>query len=225
MKLTILSLFPEYFQGPLNVSMLKRAIEKGLLQIDLVNIRDFAEGPHAKVDERPFGGGPGMLMMAEPVVKAIRSQREKKSRVIYLTPQGKPLTAQKCKELAKEEHLIFLCGHYEGIDERAIELEVDEEVSIGDYVLTSGMPAALVAIDAIGRQVPGVVGHPEGVSQDSFEHEAIFEGPQYTRPRVFEGKGVPKTLLEGHHEKIIGWHKEKGLKKAKENRPELFEKL
>ncbi|GAB5410995.1 MAG: hypothetical protein ChlgKO_01090 [Chlamydiales bacterium] len=225
MEFTILSLFPEYFQGPLSVSMLKRALEKGLLQINLVNIRDFSEGPHAQVDERPFGGGPGMLMMAEPIVKAIRSQRKEKSRVIYFTPQGKPLTAKKCKELAKENHLIFLCGHYEGVDERAVELEVDEEISIGDYVLTSGMPAALVAIDAIGRQVPGVVGHPEGVSQDSFEHEAIFEGPQYTRPRVFEGKEVPETLLEGHHVKIDAWRKEKGLNKAKRIRPELAEKL
>ncbi|MDX8431477.1 MAG: tRNA (guanosine(37)-N1)-methyltransferase TrmD [Candidatus Algichlamydia australiensis] len=225
MELTILSLFPEYFQGPLQVSMLKRAVEKGLLQINLVNIRDFAEGQHAQVDERPFGGGPGMLMMAGPIVKAIRSQRKKASRVIYLTPQGKLLTAQKCKELAKEEHLILLCGHYEGVDQRALDLEVDEEISIGDYVLTSGMPAALVVLDAIGRRVPGVVGHPEGVLQDSFEDDNVFEGPQYTRPRVFEGKEAPPVLLEGHHKKIKKWRKEKGLTKAKKIRPDLAEKL
>lgn len=210
----------------MGVSMLKRACDQGFVEINAINIRDFAEGRHAQVDERPYGGGPGMLLMAEPVVKAIRSVRTEKSHVVYLSPQGKPLTNAKCQTLALCEHLILLCGHYEGIDQRAIDLEVDEEISIGDYVLTSGMPAALVLLDAACRFVPGVLGHEESARRDTFSHEeAIFEGPQYTRPETFEGKVVPKVLLGGHHARIEQWRQEQGLKKMTQVRPDLLAKM
>jgi len=167
MRWDILSLFPDYFKGPFDVSMIKRAREKGLLEICLVDMRDFALGRYQQIDDRPYGGGPGMVLMAEPVTRAIRSVKDETSHVVYLTPQGKPLTAQRCSELAQKEHLIVLCGHYEGIDERALELEVDEEISIGDYVLTSGCPAAIVLVDSVSRFVPGVIGNEEAARQDS----------------------------------------------------------
>ena len=186
----------------------------------MVNIRDFAEGKHKKVDDRPYGGGPGMVLMPEPVTKAIRSVKSEKSHKIYLTPQGKPLTANRCKELSKNSHLVILCGHYEGIDERAIESEIDEEISIGDYVLTSGAPAAIVLIDSISRFVPGVVGNEKAPNQDSFEN-GIFDVPLYTRPSVFETKSVPSILCEGHHAKIAEWKEKQAKKKTKRVRPEL----
>ena len=151
MRIDILSLFPGYFQGPFSESMIKRACDEGLLDICLTDIRDFSEGKHRQVDDRPYGGGPGMVLMPDPVSRAIRSVKKEKTRIIYLTPQGVPLSAKKCESLAKEEHLILLCGHYEGIDERVIELEVDEEISIGDYVLTNGCAAAVVLTDAVSR--------------------------------------------------------------------------
>lgn len=221
MIVDILSLFPEYFDSALALSMLKRAQENNLLDVRAKNIRDFASGKHKTVDDRPYGGGPGMLLMAEPVVKAIRSCKAEKSHVVYLSPQGKPLNAQKCKELAKKEHLILLCGHYEGIDERAID-EVDEEISIGDYVLTSGMPAALVLLDATARFIPGVLGHDESARNDTFE--VGFDSPHYTRPEVFEEKKVPEVLLGGHHAQIEAWRKEQGLNKMSQVRPDLSAK-
>ena len=186
MKWDILSLFPDYFDGPFDVSMIKRAREKGLLEINLVDMREFASGRYQQIDDRPYGGGPGMVLMAEPVTKAIRSVKSETSHVVYLTPQGKPLTAKRCSELATKEHLIVLCGHYEGIDERAIQLDVDEEISIGDYVLTSGCPAAIILVDSVSRFVPGVIGNEEATRQDSFEN-GIFDAPVFTRPPVFEG--------------------------------------
>ena len=210
----------------MGISMLKRAREQGLVEINAMNIRDFADGKHSQVDDRPYGGGPGMLLMAEPVVKAIRSIRTLNSHVVYLSPQGRPLTTGKCKALAEHEHLILLCGHYEGIDQRAIDLEVDEEVSIGDYVLTSGMPAALVLLDATCRFIPGVLGHEESARCDTFSHdEAAFEGPHYTRPETFEGLEVPDILLGGHHARIEQWRQEQGLKKMTQVRPDLLAKM
>lgn len=221
MRIDILSLFPEYFQGPFSVSMVKRAIDKGLLDIGLFNIRDFATNKHRKVDDRPYGGGPGMVLMPEPVCAAIRSVKKEHSKVIYLTPQGKTLTACMCEELAREKHLIFLCGHYEGIDERAIQKEVDEEISIGDYVLTNGCLAAIVLLDAIARFIPGFLGHEEAARQDSFQ-EGLLEGPVYTRPALFEGLQVPQVLQDGHHEEIKKWRKEQALcKTAKIKRTKL----
>jgi len=219
----ILSLFPDYFESPFNVSMIKRGREKRLIEINLVNIRDFAKDKHARVDDRPYGGGPGMLLMVEPIVAAIRSVKRKSSHVIYLTPQGTPLKAKRCAELSRDEHTIILCGHYEGIDERVLG-EVDEEISIGDFVLTSGAPAAIVLVDAISRFVPGIIGNEEGVRQDSFEN-GIFDAPAYTRPSIFEGKKVPSVLMGGNHAEIDRWREEKRWEKTKRVRPELIEYL
>lgn len=224
MRFDILSLFPDYFVGPFDVSMIKRGKEKGVLDIQLVNIRNFAKSRHQQVDDRPYGGGPGMVLMADPVVQAIRSVRQKKSHVIYLSPQGKPLTVAKCEELAKMPHLVLLCGHYEGIDERAIELEVDEEISIGDYIITSGAPAAIVLVDAVSRFVPGVIGNDEAAKQDSFSH-GVFEAPLYTRPASYEGLDVPLVLQQGNHAEIEVWRKKKALWKTKQIRPDLIEEL
>ena len=216
MDIDVLSLFPEFFDSPFNCSMIKRAREKSLLNIRLVDIRDFADDKHQTVDDRPYGGGPGMVMKPEPAVKAIRQLKRSDSRVIYLSPQGKVLKANLCEKFAKEyNHIILLCGHYEGIDQRIIDLEVDEEVSIGDYVLTSGMPAALVFVDAVSRFIPGVLGHPEGPYKDSFHSSEVFEGPQYTRPFEFEGKKVPEVLINGNHKEIEKWRNTQGREKLK----------
>lgn len=223
MRVDILSLFPDYFQGPLNVSILKRAQEKGILDIHLVDIRAFAKNKHAKVDDRPYGGGPGMVLMPEPVCEAIRHVKQQGSYVVYLSPQGNKLNAKKCQELAEKEHLILLCGHYEGVDERVVQKEVHEEISIGDYVLTNGCLAALVVLDAAARFIPGVLGHEEAPWQDSFQ-EGIFDAPHYTRPEVFEGMAIPEVLKTGHHEKIARWRKEKALEKTRRVRPDINEK-
>lgn len=221
MKFSILSLFPEYFAGPLDVSMIKRARDHGIISFDLVNIRDFALDKHKTVDDRPYGGGPGMVLKPQPVVDAIRSVRRADSHVVYLSPQGRVLNASICKELAEKSHLILLCGHYEGIDARAVSLEVDEEISIGDYVLTSGAPAALVLLDAVVRFLPGTIGHPEAVKQDSFE-EGIFDNLHYTRPPEFEGLSVPEVLMSGHHGEIEKWKKKQALEKTEKVRPDLI---
>lgn len=221
MEIEILSLFPEYFRGPFDVSMLKRAIDAGMITIRQTNIRTFAENKHGRVDDRPFGGGPGMVLCPEPVARAIRSVKRAGSHVVYLSPQGPQLTAAKCEELAKHEHLIVLCGHYEGVDERVLEKEVDEEISIGDYVLTNGCIAAIVLIDAMVRFIPGVIGHPEAVQEDSFQ-EGIFDSPHYTRPVVFEGIEVPKVLLGGNHAEIEKWRRAEAEKKTRRVRPDLY---
>jgi tRNA (guanine37-N1)-methyltransferase len=219
-QIDILSLFPEYFRGPFDVSMLMRARDKGLIDIRHTDIRDFAEDKHKKVDDRPFGGGPGMLMKPGPVVRAIRSVRQSNSYVVCLSPQGTLLNPRKCEELAGKEHLILVCGHYEGIDERAIEIAVDEEISIGDYVLTNGCAAAIVLVDAVSRFIPGVIGHPDAVKEDSFQN-GLFDAPQYTRPELFEGKQVPEVLLGGNHAKIRQWRETEAFKKTSRIRPEL----
>ena len=221
MLIDILSLFPEYFDSPFNASMIKRAREKGLVNIRSHNIRDFAKDKHQSVDDRPYGGGPGMVLMPEPLESAINSVRKENSHVIYLSPQGRQLNSQMCHTLAEYDHLILLCGHYEGIDQRIIEKYVDFEVSIGDFVLTSGCPAALVFVDAVSRFVPGVIGNKEAAYQDSFQL-GRFDAPHYTRPEVFEGMTVPKLLLEGHHEKIEKWRSEQGLKKTRQLRPDIL---
>lgn len=220
MRFDILSLFPQYFKGPFDESLIMQARKKGILDIRLVDIRDFADNKWRKVDDRPYGGGPGMILMAEPVIGAIRSVKTSKSRVIYLSPQGIPLTASKARNLAAEEHLILLCGHYEGIDERALS-SVDEEISIGDYVLMSGCPAAVVLVDAVARFIPGVIGHEDSARQDSFE-EGHFDCPHYTRPEVYEGKAVPKVLLSGDHKKIADWRKSEAIRKTRIVRPDLM---
>lgn len=222
MRFDILSLFPEYFVSPLETSLLKKAQEKGILEINTVNIRDFAEGKHQQVDDRPYGGGPGMVLMPDPVVKAIRSVKKQNSHVVYLSPQGRQLTAQVCRQLNEDhKHIILLCGHYEGVDERAIELEVDEEISVGDFVLTSGCPAALAFVDAVSRFTEGVVGHPDGVRQDSFE-SGMFDTCHYTRPPTFEGLSVPEVLLNGNHAEIANWRLKQAKEKTSRVRPDLI---
>jgi tRNA (guanine37-N1)-methyltransferase len=224
MRIDILSLFPGYFKGPFDESIMRRAREKGILDINFIDIRDFSEERYNRVDDRPYGGGPGMVLMAEPVVKAIRSVKTPRSRVIYLSPQGKMLTAQYSRKLAENGHLILLCGHYEGVDERALESEIDEEISIGNYVLTNGCIAAIVLVDAVMRFVPGVLGHEGAADEDSFEEglHGLLDCPHYTRPPVFEGKAVPEILLSGNHEKIALWRKQQALNKTRRMRPDLL---
>lgn len=211
MKITILSLFPEFFTSMLESSMLARAISSGVIDVELVNIRDWGEGKHKIVDDRPFGGGPGMLMKADPVVKAIESVKTDNSHVIYLSPGGDVLNAKKCESLAKSyEHLILLCGHYEGIDERILDLCVDEEISIGEFVLTSGMLPALVLLDGTLRFLEGGVGNSESAYGDSFHNGEGVKAPQYTRPAVYNGLEVPKVLQSGNHKEIQKWREEAG---------------
>lgn len=221
MRIDIFSLFPGYFTGPFDESIIKQARKKGLLDINLIDIRDFADNKHNRVDDRPYGGGPGMVMMPEPVTKAIRSVKTPQSHVVYVSPQGKLLTAEKSRQLATYDHLVILCGHYEGVDERAIESEVHEEISIGDYVLTNGCLAAIVLVDALVRFVPGVIGHDDAVGEDSFENGRL-DWPHYTRPEVFEDKKVPEVLLSGHHLKILEWRQQQALKKTGRVRPDLL---
>lgn len=220
-KYDILSLFPDYFRGPFDESMIKRARQAGLLDINLVDIRDFADNRHNRVDDRPYGGGPGMVLKPEPAVKAIRSVKTERSKVIYLSPQGKALDAKKCRELARQDHLIILCGHYEGIDERIIEKEVDEEISIGDYVLTNGCAAAIVLVDAVSRFIPGILGHEEAADEDSFEN-GLLDCPHYTRPELFEGVTVPQVLLSGNHQMIEEWRQNMALEKTRRIRPDIL---
>jgi tRNA (guanine37-N1)-methyltransferase len=219
-EIDILSLFPEYFNGPFDVSMIGRARKSGTIRIDHVDVRRFATDKHAKVDDRPYGGGPGMVLKPDPVVAAIRSVRKEGTKVVYLSPQGKKLTAAKCRKLAKTGHLVLLCGHYEGVDERALELEVDEEISIGDYVLTSGAPAAIVLVDSVVRFIPGVIGCEESFQQDSFEN-GQFDTAHYTRPPEFEGLKVPDVLLGGNHAEIEKWRHEIAREKTERVRPDL----
>lgn len=223
MEIEILSLFPEYFTSPLEQSILKRSLESGLVCVRSHNIRDYCTDRHKTADDKPFGGGPGMVMKPEPIAKAIEELKRPESHVIYLSPQGAPLTAKKSRSLAKHEHLILLCGHYEGVDERIIEHYVDEEISIGDFVLTSGCVAALVLIDATIRFIPGVVGKEASTAEDSFEKD-IFDHPHYTQPRVFNGLEVPQILTEGNHAKIKDWRKKKAFDKTAHQRPDLIQK-
>lgn len=223
MIIDILSLFPGYFKGPFDESILKRAKEKGIVEINLIDIRDFADNRYRRVDDRPFGGGPGMVLMPQPVTAAIRHVKTPKAHVVYLSPQGPLLDAAKCRELAKAEHLVLLCGHYEGVDQRVIDNEIDEEISIGDYVLTNGCVAAIVLVDAVLRFVPDVLGHEDAASEDSFE-KGLLDCPHYTKPRVFEGHEVPEVLLQGNHQEIALWRRQQALKKTQSVRPDLMKK-
>lgn len=228
MHFHILTLFPEMVLSGLNTSILGRACEKGLLQIDAVNIRDYTKDKHNKVDDYPYGGGAGMLMQAQPVFDAYQSVVQKReggrpARVIYVTPQGRVFHQEMAKELAQEEELIFLCGHYEGIDERVLEEIVTDYVSIGDYVLTGGELPAMVMIDAISRMVPGVLKNEDSGEFESF-HENLLEYPQYTRPEVWQGKRVPDVLLSGDHGKVEKWRLEQSVCRTKKRRPDLYEK-
>lgn len=221
MRIDILSLFPGYFQGPFDESIIKRAKQKGLVEINLINIRDFASADNGRVDDRPYGGGPGMVMKAQPVADAIHHVCTADAHVIYLSPQGELLTAALCRQLAQKSHLVLLCGHYEGIDQRVLDSEVQQVISIGDYVLTNGCLAAIVLVDATLRFLPDVLGHPLAAAEDSFEQQRL-ECPQYTRPENFNGQVVPSVLLSGNHQKIADWREKEALKKTIEVRPDLL---
>ena len=220
MKFDVLTLFPEMFDV-LKQSVIGRAQEKELVDINLVNIRDFSQDKHKKVDDTPYGGGAGMVMMPDVVYRAYQSVKTDKAKVIYMSPQGKKLDQKKVEDLAKQEHLILLCGHYEGIDQRVIDKIVDEEISIGDYVLTGGEIPAMVLIDSVCRYVKGVL-KEESIKEESFSN-GLLEYPQYTRPEIFEGEKVPEILLSGNHQKIEKWRKEKSFEITKQKRPDLLE--
>lgn len=221
MKFDVLTLFPEMFET-LNQSILGKAQEKNLIDINLINIRDFSKDKHKKVDDTPYGGGAGMVMRADIVYDAYQSVKTPKTKLIYLTPQGKTLNQKKVEELSKEEHLVLLCGHYEGIDQRVIDKIVDEEISIGDYVLTGGEIPAMVLIDSVSRYIEGVIKN-DSTKEESFS-QGLLEYPQYTRPEIFQGEKVPEILLSGHHQKIDKWRKEQAIKITLEKRPDLIKK-
>lgn len=225
MNYHVLTLFPEMILQGLNTSIIGRAIEKGILSLEAVNIRDYAGNRYGKVDDYPYGGGAGMVMQAEPVYAAVKDLEERmghKPRVIYLTPQGSVFRQEMAVDFAKEEDLVFLCGHYEGIDERVLEEVVTDYVSIGDYVLTGGELPAMVMIDAISRMVPGVLSNGESGTIESF-HDNLLEYPQYSRPEVWRDKAVPPVLLSGHHANVEKWRREESIRRTLERRPDLLE--
>ncbi|MEM1158730.1 MAG: tRNA (guanosine(37)-N1)-methyltransferase TrmD [Verrucomicrobiota bacterium] len=223
MKIDVLTLFPEMLDGVIQSSMLQRACSSGKVQIGVKDIRDFTQDKHRTVDDRPFGGGPGMVMKCEPLVAAIEATRssEVRSRVIYMTPEGASFDQAKAETLSREEHLIFVSGHYEGIDERVREGWIDEELSIGDYVLTNGTIASAVVIDAVVRLLPGVLGNESSAEAESFS-SGLLEGPQYTRPEVFQGMEVPEILKTGNHEAIREWRHQQALERTRLRRKDLL---
>lgn len=223
MKIDYLTLFPEMFDGVLNHSILKRAQEKSMLQVNTVNFRNFAENKHGQVDDYPFGGGQGMVLKPEPVFNAMNSiDKTDDTRVILMCPQGRPFNQDIAQELSEADHLVFICGHYEGYDERIRQHLVTDEISMGDYVLTGGELPAMVMTDAIVRLIPGVLGNQQSHVDDSFQ-DGLLEFPQYTRPRDYKGLGVPDVLLSGNHAHIDAWRHEQKLIRTYEKRPDLLE--
>jgi tRNA (guanine37-N1)-methyltransferase len=227
MRIDVLTLFPEMFESPLSHSILKRAREAGVIEIALTDIRDFSKDKHKKVDDRPYGGGPGMVMMCQPVFDCfehVAKQSDEKGRVILLTPQGKPLTQKLAVELAKEKRLILISGHYEGFDERIRTVLNAEQISIGDYVLSGGELAAMIIIDAVVRLLPGALGDECSAKDETFSESAGggLEYPQYTRPEVYEGMKVPEVLLSGNHGEIEKWRRQQSLERTRQNRPDLL---
>ena len=227
MNFVVLTLFKDMVESAMNTSIMGRAIEKGLIDLNVIDIRDYACNKHNRVDDYPYGGGAGMVMQAEPVYKACEAARQllkKPGKLIYLSPIGRTFTQEVAKELAQEENLIFLCGHYEGIDERVLEMEVDDYISLGDFVLTGGELPAICIMDAVSRLVPGVLNNDDSASDESFEGNTL-EYPQYTRPEEFMGKHVPDVLLSGHHANIERWRREQSLLRTIERRPDLMDKV
>lgn len=228
MRIDVLTLFPEMFSGPLNESIIKRAREKGILRITLVNIRDFSQDKHRTVDDYPYGGGPGMILKPEPVFRAVefllQGVTDKRPPIVLLSPQGEVFDQGMAIKLAREDWLILICGHYEGVDERIRTHLATREISIGDYILTGGELPAMVLIDAITRLLPGAVGAEDGPWEDSFTW-GLLEYPQYTRPRSFRGLEVPDVLLSGDHEKIRIWRRKKALERTLERRPDVLSKV
>lgn len=236
MKIDILTLFPKMFQGPFAESIIKRAQEKKLVKIKIHSLRDWAKDKHKTVDDRPFGGGVGMILMVKPIDAALKDLKKKNSRVILLTPQGNVFHQKMAQKLVKEKHLIFICGHYEGVDERVRQHLVDEEISLGDYVLTGGELPAMVVTETVVRLIPGVLEKSEAIKEESFSQyydmnhgsktrdkkRRLLEYPQYTRPAEFQGWKVPQILLSGDHQKIKHWRQKEALKKTKKRRPDLI---
>ena len=225
MKITILTIFPEMFESVLNSSILGRAREQGLVEVACVDIRPFSDRKHKNTDDYPFGGGAGMVMLAQPIMDAMKhvTGENFSGKRIYMGPRGTTLTTAKARELAKEDHLVLLCGHYEGVDQRALDACIDEEISIGDYILTGGELAAMVLTDAVSRFIPGVLGSGESAEEESFS-DGLLEYPQYTRPRELNGMEVPDVLLSGDHAKIKAWRRQESLRATKKFRPDLLEK-
>ncbi|MGB9803249.1 tRNA (guanosine(37)-N1)-methyltransferase TrmD [Desulfofundulus sp.] len=224
MMVDILTLFPEMFSGPFDASIIKRAREKGIIEINLINIRDFSRNKHRTVDDTPYGGGAGMVMAAEPLFEAldwIRAHRGVPDRVILLCPAGRTFNQRVAAELSRVKHLVLICGHYEGIDERVAEHLVTDEISIGDYVLTGGELPAMVVVDAVCRLVPGVLGERASALEESF-NDGLLEYPHYTRPREYRGYRVPEVLLSGHHEQIRLWRRRQSLLRTLASRPDLL---
>ncbi len=221
----VLTLFPEMIEETLSHSIMGRAQKEGYISIEAVDIRDFTMDKHRHVDDYPYGGGVGLVMQGQPIYDAYRSllPRAAGARVVFMTPQGRPFTQRVADELAKEERLVFLCGHYEGVDERVIEEIVTDEISLGDFVLTGGELAAITIIDAVSRLVPGVLGKEESCAEESFS-DGLLEYPQYTRPPVFLGREVPEVLLSGHHGRVARWRREQALIRTARKRPDLLEK-
>ena len=233
MKIDILTLFPEICRAPLNESIMKRAQEKGIIDVRIHNLRDWTSDKHHVVDDAPFGGGQGMVMKPEPIFAAVEDLRaqmadqskieNRKSKILLMSPAGRRLDQQLATELSREAHLVIICGHYEGVDHRVVEHLVDLEISIGDYVLTNGAIGAVVLVDGIVRLLPGVLGHEQSATDDSFSAESSgLEAPQYTRPAEFRGWKVPEVLLSGNHAEIAQWRKKQAIKRTRENRPDLL---
>ena len=225
MKITILTIFPEMFESVLNSSILGRAREQGLIEVECVDIRPFSTLKHKNTDDYPFGGGAGMVMLAQPIMDAMAAVTGEgfSGKRIYMGPRGTTLTTAKARELAQEEHLVLLCGHYEGVDQRALDACIDEEISIGDYILTGGELAAMVLTDCVSRFIPGVLGSGDSAEEESFS-DGLLEYPQYTRPREIRGMEVPEILLSGDHAKIRAWRRQESLRATKRFRPDLLEK-
>ncbi|MDY6233033.1 tRNA (guanosine(37)-N1)-methyltransferase TrmD [Peptostreptococcus porci] len=227
MRIHVMTLFPDIFKAYIGESMMKKAVENSILEVELYNIRDFSENKHKKVDDYPFGGGAGMVMTPQPIFSTyeyiVAKYELENPRVIYLSPKGRVFNQKIAKSLSLENDIIFLCGHYEGVDQRIIDLIVTDEISIGDYVLTGGELPALVMIDSIARLVPGVLNRSESHEDESFEND-LLEYPQYTRPRSFNGLEVPEVLLSGNHKKIDEWRSEESQKITLERRPDLIKK-
>lgn len=221
MKISIITLFPEVFEPILNTSILKRAQKKGLIEYELVNLRPFGEGVHQIVDDKPYGGGVGLVFKPDILAKAVLSVKKANSKVILTSASGIPYKQSTAWELSKLDHIIIICGHYEGVDQRFIDKYVDQEVSLGDFVLTGGEIPAMAIVDSITRLIPGVLEKSEAVEKESFENN-LLEHPHYTRPEEFEGAKVPEVLISGHHQKVEEWRKEKALEKTKKVRPDLI---
>lgn len=224
MKIELLTIFPEMFDSFLNASIIGRAREAGLLDIHATDVRPYSQNKHKNTDDYPFGGGAGMLMLAQPIADAMKAVTRPpfQGKRIYMSPRGVPLTQALAQQLSQEEQLVILCGHYEGVDQRVLDKYIDMEISVGDYVLTGGETAAMVLIDCVSRLVPGVLGSAESAGDESFSNDGLLEYPQYTRPRVFEDMEVPEVLLNGDHKKISQWRREQALLATARMRPDLL---